>query len=218
MEMRAFIFKVKATSRWADCSRTTRGTQFTWPERGGWWTARGVPDWWRTRRHSSRNWTSTFFWPIRTNSSTPTFLTMRFFFLPLFFLWSGSKHRFFLQSENNYEHWQLLEDPVTFDSFNALPMLTGMFFEYSLRLDPELELPIVIIDQCEVNIWAWEPIKYRYKFFPVNKVRKAPFFNLHNPCVPLWKWPKNALLFVPTIPWRILGMVGFELQLNSSSK
>ena len=82
-----------------------------------------------------------------------------------------------LQSENDYDSWQLLDEPVNFESFSSLPLLTGMFFEYSLRLDPDLELPIVIIDQCDIKIWAWEPVKYRYKFFAANKV--IPFLFTH---------------------------------------
>ena len=77
---------------------------------------------------------------------------------------------YLFQSESDYEHWQLLDEPVSYESYCSLPLLTGMFFEYSLRLDPDLELPVVIFDQCEINVWAWEPIKYKYKFFPVNRV------------------------------------------------
>ena len=74
------------------------------------------------------------------------------------------------QSENDYDSWQLLDEPISYDSFTSLPLLTGMFFEYSLRLDPEMELPIVIVDQCDIQIWGWEPIKFKYKLFAANKV------------------------------------------------
>ena len=76
----------------------------------------------------------------------------------------------FFQSENDYESWQLLDDPISYDSFTCLPLLTGMFFEYSLRLDPDIQLPIVIVDQTDIQIWGWEPVKYKYKFFAANKV------------------------------------------------
>ena len=65
-----------------------------------------------------------------------------------------------------------MDEPISYDSFTSLPLLTGMFFEYSLRLDPEMDLPIVIVDQCDIQIWGWEPVKYKYKFFAAHKVQR----------------------------------------------
>ena len=75
------------------------------------------------------------------------------------------------QGEDNYERWQLLKEPVSLENFLVQPLLTGNFFDYSLRLEPELTHPIIVHEKkTTINIWAWEPVRYRYKFFPANKV------------------------------------------------
>jgi hypothetical protein len=45
-----------------------------------------------------------------------------------------------------------------------------MFFEYSLNLDPNLVSPIIVHESTSIVISAWEAIRYKFKFFPVNKV------------------------------------------------
>ena len=77
----------------------------------------------------------------------------------------------FFQSEANYEKWQLLENPLSLDQFNSLPMLTSMFFEYSLALQPDLPSPIIVHENAAIVISAWEAVRYKFKFFPVNKVK-----------------------------------------------
>ena len=75
------------------------------------------------------------------------------------------------QSEENYDRWQLLKEPVSLENFLVQPLLTGLFFDYALRLEPELTHPIVVHEKkATLNVWAWEPVRYRYKFFPANKV------------------------------------------------
>ena len=37
------------------------------------------------------------------------------------------------EAEKNYEKWQLLSEPIELQTFNSMPVLTSMFFEYSLR-------------------------------------------------------------------------------------
>jgi hypothetical protein len=47
-----------------------------------------------------------------------------------------------------------------------------MFFDYSLRLDKEMLSPIVAgVDGVpfEINIWAWEAVRYKYKFYKANQ-------------------------------------------------
>ena len=84
---------------------------------------------------------------------------------------------FKLQGEENYERWQLLKEPVSLESFLIQPLLTGLFFDYSLRLEPELTHPIIVHEKkTTINIWAWEPVRYRYKFFPANRVRGLKFY------------------------------------------
>jgi hypothetical protein len=77
----------------------------------------------------------------------------------------------FFQGEDDYERWQLLKEPVSLENFLVQPLLTGNFFDYSLRLEPELTHPIIVHEKkTTINIWAWEPVRYRYKFFPANRV------------------------------------------------
>ena len=85
----------------------------------------------------------------------------------------------YIQGEENYERWQLLKEPVSLDNFLVQPLLCGLFFDYSLRLGPDLSHPIVVYDKkAAIDIWAWEPVRYRYKFFPANKVKLRPHFLL----------------------------------------
>ena len=75
------------------------------------------------------------------------------------------------KSEENYDRWQLLKEPVSLENFLVQPLLTGLFFDYALRLEPELTHPIVVHEKkATLNVWAWEPVRYRYKFFPANRV------------------------------------------------
>ena len=61
------------------------------------------------------------------------------------------------------------------ENFLVQPLLTGNFFDYSLRLEPELTHPIIVHEKkTTINIWAWEPVRYRYKFFPANRVNCFP--------------------------------------------
>ena len=79
------------------------------------------------------------------------------------------------QIESGYSRWQLLDPPISLDSFNNLPHLTGMFFEYSLRLGPELETPLLATREVDVNVWAWEAVRYKYKFYRRDEVRHVFF-------------------------------------------
>lgn len=107
-----------------------------------------------------------------------------------------------LQVEADYSRWQLLSNPVSLDTFNKMPQLTPMFFEYSLRLgkNTETEKPIIFRargssehtgkgeemeetgekneedsdgDFVEIDIWAWEVVRYKYKFFEATEVSGA---------------------------------------------
>ncbi len=61
-------------------------------------------------------------------------------------------------------------------TFNAMPRLLPPFFDYALRLGRDLETPILIrnssstTDPIDINIWAWEPVRYKYKFFSASEV------------------------------------------------
>ena len=57
-----------------------------------------------------------------------------------------------------------------------------MFFEYSLRLGKEVDPMSAIIfkgdekqneakEHLEISIWAWEVLRYKYKFFEASEVR-----------------------------------------------
>ena len=74
--------------------------------------------------------------------------------------------------ESNYSRWQLLSTPISLSAFNTIPVLTSMFFEYSLRLSVDLVTPITISGETEIKIGAWEVIRYKYKFFSASEVRK----------------------------------------------
>lgn len=72
--------------------------------------------------------------------------------------------------EANYNRWQLMDKPISLGRFNALPHLTPAFFEYSLRLDSRARSssPLVAggdIGPVDVNLWAWEVVRYKYKFY-----------------------------------------------------
>ena len=45
-----------------------------------------------------------------------------------------------------------------------------MFFEFSLSLEPNLRSPIIVHESAAVVISAWEAVRYKFKFFQVNKV------------------------------------------------
>ena len=84
-----------------------------------------------------------------------------------------------------------MDKPISLGRFNALPHLTPAFFEYSLRLkhfhlcvlcvlmSTSISLlrldsrarsssPLVAggdIGPVDVNLWAWEVVRYKYKFY-----------------------------------------------------
>ena len=45
-----------------------------------------------------------------------------------------------------------------------------MFFEYSLSLEPILRSTVIVYETASVVITAWEAVRYKFKFFHVNKV------------------------------------------------
>ena len=65
-----------------------------------------------------------------------------------------------------------MENPISLDEFNSLPMLTSMFFEYSLTLQPDLQSPIIVHENAAIVISAWEAVRYKFKFFLVHKVSR----------------------------------------------
>ena len=82
------------------------------------------------------------------------------------------------EAEKNYQKWQLLEEPISLDRFNTMPLLTSMFFEYAMKLSADLEMPIVVQDEIDVKIRAWEMIRYKYKFFKRGRVRSILSCNI----------------------------------------
>ena len=77
-----------------------------------------------------------------------------------------------IQVEANYSRWQLLTSPISLSAFNTIPLLTPMFFEYSLRLSSEMKTPVSITESSEdIKIGAWEVIRYKYKFYLASEVR-----------------------------------------------
>ena len=72
---------------------------------------------------------------------------------------------------------------MTLDEFNQLPVLTSMFFEYSLTLEPNLRSPVIVHESASVVISAWEAVRYKFKFFQVNKV----------------SWHACSFYFIPTM-------------------
>jgi len=79
------------------------------------------------------------------------------------------------EAEKNYEKWQLVATSVTLDSFNSMPLLNSMFFEHSLKLSSDLEMPILAQDSVDVKIKAWEVIRYKYKFFLKDKPESGKY-------------------------------------------
>eukprot|EP00095_Tigriopus_kingsejongensis_P008836 maker-scaffold15_size728074-snap-gene-0.12 protein:Tk08836 transcript:maker-scaffold15_size728074-snap-gene-0.12-mRNA-1 annotation:"kyphoscoliosis " len=72
----------------------------------------------------------------------------------------------FDEAEKHFNRWQLLDSPVTLKTFNIMPQLMPMFFEYSLRLGNSADSKILQTDNTiEINIWAWEVVRFKYKFF-----------------------------------------------------
>ena len=68
-----------------------------------------------------------------------------------------------------YEKWQLLKQPITLEMFNDMPLLTSMFFAYSLKLPRDLPMPIVTNENIDIKILGYEVIRYRYRFHSVAK-------------------------------------------------
>ncbi len=73
------------------------------------------------------------------------------------------------ESEKNYQKWQLLSSPISLETFNDMPLLTSMFFEYSLKLSLDLQAPILTNSFVDIKMKAWEVIRYKYKFFLASK-------------------------------------------------
>ncbi len=73
--------------------------------------------------------------------------------------------------EANYNRWQLLHRPIRLETFNRLPHLTSSFFDYSLRLDRQMLMPLrpaADSGQVEFGIWAWEAVRYKYKLYKAS--------------------------------------------------
>ncbi|XP_063880201.1 kyphoscoliosis peptidase-like isoform X2 [Scylla paramamosain] len=68
--------------------------------------------------------------------------------------------------EHNYDRWQLLEEPLNLEEFNALPKVLPEFWSCGLRLHRPLHNPVVVRNQIEVTLMAPTLIRYKYKFFP----------------------------------------------------
>lgn len=67
----------------------------------------------------------------------------------------------------------MLEEPKTLDEFNVMPKVMPEFWSCGLRLQRPLHSPVVFKNQIEVTLAASSLIRYKYKFFPANQVRKA---------------------------------------------
>lgn len=81
------------------------------------------------------------------------------------------------EAEKNYHKWQLLNQPIDLETFNSRPLLTSMFFDYSLKLNHDLECPIVTSGWVDVKIKAWELVRYKYKFFKNHQVLFQSYTN-----------------------------------------
>lgn len=75
------------------------------------------------------------------------------------------------EAESNYSKWQLLDQPISLETFNIMPLLNSMFFEYSLKISKDLPLPLVTQEHVDIKIWAFEVIRYKYKFFFRDQVK-----------------------------------------------
>ena len=74
--------------------------------------------------------------------------------------------------ELNYSRWQLLAHPLSLKTFNEIPRLTAMFFEYQLALSSDTPTPIEVTGsaETEIRMRALEVTKYKYKFYPADEV------------------------------------------------
>ena len=72
-----------------------------------------------------------------------------------------------------------------------------MFFEYSLRLSADLQMPIeVALTEAEIKIGAFDVVRYKYKFYKADEVIKIKnlHFCLDDVAVPRNK--KNNLILI----------------------
>ena len=73
-------------------------------------------------------------------------------------------------------YWQLLERPFFLDEFNSLPKVTPAFFECKLRIRSKItdnHHPIVFRIQTDIKLASHEPMRYKYKLFPIDEAESS---------------------------------------------
>lgn len=90
---------------------------------------------------------------------------------------SPSRHASSLSPKtlNDCCFWQLLERPFFLEEFNALPKVTPAFFENNLRIRSKImeNHPIVFRIQTDIKIASHEPMRYKYKLYPVDEAESS---------------------------------------------
>ena len=69
----------------------------------------------------------------------------------------------YIENEPDYDRWQLMEDPITLQQFNASPHLSSMFFELGLDLVDNIPTPWMVQDSGVITIKAWDVIRYKVR-------------------------------------------------------
>ena len=73
----------------------------------------------------------------------------------------SSSHLPWKEDEDDYEKWQLLEDPISLDQFNASPHFSSTFFDFNLELLDIIPSPWIINESGVIRIKSWETFRYK---------------------------------------------------------
>ncbi|XP_023234159.1 kyphoscoliosis peptidase-like isoform X1 [Centruroides sculpturatus] len=79
--------------------------------------------------------------------------------------------------EKNYSRWQLLDNPLSLDEFNTLPKVTPFFFDYNIKIRSKPTNPVVFKVHKEIKLASHEPLRYKYKMYPVDEIENASLNN-----------------------------------------
>lgn len=78
----------------------------------------------------------------------------------------------------SYCKWQLIDQPITLEEFNSLPKVTPYFYECNFKLRSKLGNEntkgcIEFRIQTEIKIQSHEPMRYKYKLFPIDQLENS---------------------------------------------
>ena len=67
----------------------------------------------------------------------------------------------YVDNDDGYDKWQLVEKPISLDEFSCKPHLSHTFFSLGLQLTEQVPTPLVVEDTAILKIKGWEVIHYK---------------------------------------------------------